>query len=114
MTLRSKKVAWVSLGLVVICVLTALRLKIVNDRQLAKARQIQIGDSMEKVLSQLGSPVRSDSEYFSYASWSYGSRIDFNSGFPWLKGRFLGPDTNDLAFYFDPSSNVVRIQIPQR
>ena len=114
MTTRGKKVALVVFGSVVICILTLFSLKIVNDRHLARARQIQVGDSIEKVRSLLGSPVMSDSEYFSYAYWSYGSRLDFNSGFPWLRFRLVGPGTNDLAFYFDASSNVVRIQIPGR
>ena len=114
MTTRSKKVALVCFGSVVVCVLTLLGLKIVNDRHLARARQIQVGDSMGKVRSLLGSPTATYSGFFSYPSWSYGSRLDFDSGFPWVRFRFLGPDTDDLAFYFDASSNVVRIQMPSR
>ena len=113
---RGKKVAVVSFGLVVICVLTALSLKIVNDRPLAKARQIQVGDSMEKVRSLLGSPTATYSGFLGYPSWGYGSRLNFDSESPWVRFPFLGigPDPNDLAFYFDTSSNVVRIQIPSR
>ena len=116
MTTWGKKVSLVCFGLVVICVLTLLSLKIVNDRHLAKARQIQVGDSMEKVRSLLGSPTATYSGFLGYPSWGYGSRLDFDSGFPWVRFHFLGfgPNPNDLAFYFDSSSKVVRIQIPQR
>ena len=114
MTTWGKKVTLVCFGLVVVCVLSLLSLKIVNKRHLARARQIQVGDSMEKVRSLLGSPTAAYSGFLGYPSWGYGSRIDFNSGFPWLKWRFLGPDIDDLAFYFDASSNVVHIQIPSR
>ncbi len=114
MTLRSKKAALVFFGFVGVCILAFLGLKIINDRHLTRARQIQIGDSMEKVRDLLGSPIVSDSEYFSYASWRYGIRFDFNSGFPWLRVRMTGPGTNDLAFYFDASNRVVRIQMPNQ
>lgn len=115
MTTRGKKVALVLIGSVVICVLTFLGPKIINARHLARARQIQVGDSMEKVRNLLGSPIATHSDFFSRnPSWSYGSRFDFDSGFPWLRFRLFGPGTNDLAFYFDASSNVVRIQLPNR
>jgi SmpA / OmlA family len=114
MTTRSKRATWVCFGLVVICVLTALSLKVLNDRHLALARQIQIGDSMAKVRSLLGSPTTTYLGVFGNPSWSYGSRIDFCSKFPWLNIHLFGPDTSDLAFFFDVSSNVVRIQLPSR
>ena len=116
MTTRGKKVALVCFGLVVVCVLTLLSLKIVNDRHLARARQIQVGDSIEKVRSLLGSPTATYSGFLGYPSWGYGSRLNFDFEFPWVRFPFLGlgPDPNDLAFYFDASSNVVRIQMPSR
>ena len=115
MTTWGKKVTLVCFGLVVVCVLSLLSLKIVSKRHLARARQIQIGDSMEKVRSLLGSPVYTSAGFlFFQPSWSYGSRLNFDSEFPWVQIRLFGPHTNDLAFYFDASSNVTRIQIPQR
>ena len=116
MTTRGKKVALVLFGSLVICVLAALSLKVINDRHRALARQIQVGDSMAKVRRLLGSPTATYSGFLGYPSWGYGSRLDFDSGFPRVRFRFLGlgPDSHALAFYFDASSNVVHIQIPSR
>ena len=115
MTPRSKKAIWVLLGIATFVLAAYVAVQFATDRHITNARKIRIGDSQQRVTELLGEPKARHTGLFSSSpSWSYGSSFDFEAGFPWFSLHFFGPGTNDLAFYFDASSNVVRIQIPGR
>ena len=115
MTLRSRKAIWVLLGITAFVLAACVTVRFANDRHFANARKIRIGDSQRRVTELLGEPKGRHTGWFgSSPSWSYGSSFDFEAGFPWLRFQFSGPSTNQIAFFFDGSSNVARIQIPNR
>ena len=92
----------------------------------AKAANIQVGDSTNRVLSVLGQPTEtiaesSPSPMLGGASerWSYASSLDFLDWhprrFPRIASlKFHFTDTNDVAVYFDSTGRVMRVQIPKR
>ncbi len=115
MTLRSKKAIWVLLGIATFVFAGYVAVVFTAARHLAIARKIRIGDSHRRVTELLGEPKSRHTGLLGLnPSWTYGSSFDFDAGFPWLGLHFFGPGTNQIAFYFDGSSNVARIQIPNR
>ena len=113
MTLGIKKAIWVLPGIATFVLAANVAVRFTTDRHIANARKIRIGDSQRRVTELLGEPKGRHTGWFgSSPSWSYGSSFDFEAGFPWLRFQFSGPSTNQIAFFFDGSSNVARIQIP--
>ena len=122
-----KKLAIISLGVVILAVLVVLAGAFQASSRRTRAGAIKIGDTKAQVERQLGSATmvtpfsplwRTNAVAALFCdtaeTWAYGSHFDFRSQFPWLRFRLFLPDPDDIAIEFSTSGRVVRVTLPPK